>query len=69
MISESKIQATFRLNQFKQKSYRSRHKRKLIDLPISESTGLENLLSSIRGAEGWAKLTPGSLKIVKRLTP
>ena len=70
MSTESKIQAAFKLNNFKQKLRRIRHKRELVDLPCSEafstSRNLENLFASVRGTESWAKIAPGSIKIVKR---
>jgi hypothetical protein len=64
MSSESKTQAAFRLNNFKQKLRRIRHKRELVDRPFPKD--LDNLFASVRGTESWAKIAPGSIKIVKR---
>ncbi len=70
--TEPKTQAAFRLSNFKQKLRRVRHKRELINLPFSEGKNFEKIFESVRGTESWAKIAPGSVKIVKRykdLTP
>jgi hypothetical protein len=69
MSEESKTSAALRLSNLKHKLRRIRHKRELVDLPILEDSNLENLLTSVRGTEGWAKIERGSVKIVKRTHP
>lgn len=65
---ESKTKAALKLNDFKHKIRKLRHKRELVDLPMPYNN-FENLSHSVSGTQGWAKIAPGSIKIVKRFIP
>jgi hypothetical protein len=74
MDFETKNQASLKLEKLKKgPSRRKRRKRELVDLeiPVESEEQAESLVSSmhVRGSESWAKLTQGSVKLVKRVMP
>ena len=74
MDFETKTEAALKLEKLKKgPSRRKRKKRELVDLeiPIENEEQAESLVSSmhVRGSESWAKLTQGSVKLVKRVMP
>jgi hypothetical protein len=67
---QDKIEASIKWRKLREPPRRRvRRKRELVNLEVPGLEQLEKLCERVHGSQGWAKLKPGSVKMVRRFVP